>query len=170
MREAREETGYQCNLFPVTMPTRAPPATETGHTPDIPRVFQAITEPFMITVRECSGSRNVKFISWYITAIDEHHSGRAGAGEERFHAELFGYREVLEKLTFQLDRDIVRSALDIISTTLVEAGNRARLNNQAESLLLLACAGDSRLLENESFLCYGSTQSALVKSSDQDIK
>ena len=179
VREAREETGYQCSLLPVIMTTRAPPATETGHTPDVPRVFQAITEPFMITVREGSESRNVKFISWYIAAIDENQSWQTGTGEEGFDADLFSYGEALEKLTFQLDRDIVQRALDIISNTFAEADKSSttlQLGREPSSLMKriqsMACAGELKLVEEESFPWYGeelevSIQSALLTSSNR---
>ena len=74
----------------------------------------------MITVRELSGSRNVKFfrgISLQLMRIKVAELGLARRGSM---PKLFGYGEALEKLTFQLDRDIVQRALDVISNTFLK--------------------------------------------------
>lgn len=36
---------------------------------------------------------------------------------EKFTAEFFSYTDVLEKLTFQTDRDMVRRAIEIVADT-----------------------------------------------------
>ena len=45
LREATEETGYQCRLLPLIMATRLTPEIETEHTPDMPRTFTDVCEP-----------------------------------------------------------------------------------------------------------------------------
>lgn len=60
VRETREDTGYQCQIYPVTMSTRA--KTEIGHDiPDEAREFPDLTESFMLTIRETAES-HVKLI------------------------------------------------------------------------------------------------------------
>ena len=114
VREAREETGFRCRLLPVTMPTRAPPAVESGPTPDIARVYEGVGEPIVVTIRELDGGRSVKVISWYVAAIEEQDGVEVGVGEKQFEVGFFDYEEGLKKLTFQGDRDIVRRAIDIV--------------------------------------------------------
>ncbi|MCJ1437822.1 hypothetical protein MMC27_007209 [Xylographa pallens] len=114
VREAREETGFRCSLLPVTMPTRAPPAVEIGLTPDAARVCEGVNEPIAVTIREVDGGRGVKIISWYVAAFEERDGAEGGEGEEHFEVGFFDYEEVVKRLTFQGDRDIVQRAIDIV--------------------------------------------------------
>lgn len=111
LREMREEIGYSCNLLPLTMTTRAPPAVETGDTPEEARAHENVVEPFMLTCRHLNDGREVKLIWWYIAAIDE--SAETGKGEEQFDAQLFGFEEAVDMLTFETDREVVRRAIEI---------------------------------------------------------
>ncbi|KAK0993611.1 hypothetical protein LTR91_007966 [Friedmanniomyces endolithicus] len=111
IREAAEETGFQCRLLPLTMTTRAPPAKETANCRDKPRVHHGVCEPFKVTCRPLSGVANLKIIWWYIGAIDEEVS--PGAGETQFEVRLFGFEEVEGQLTFSTDWDVVRKAIQI---------------------------------------------------------
>lgn len=118
LREAYEETGFLCDLLPLTMTTRAPPAVEEpGHRyPDEPRTHESVTEPFMVTCRQLEGDNNLKIIWWYIAAIrqsNEDNKIRKGPGEGNFRAALFPFDEALSKLTYKLDQDIVRKAVQI---------------------------------------------------------
>lgn len=114
MRESTEETGYKCHLLPVTMLSRVTPEVETEQTPDTPRLYENISEPFSYTIRTLRGGRT-KFISWYIAAIDENES--VGVGEKRFDATLFGYEEAVEKLTFEDDKKVLEQAIGIVEST-----------------------------------------------------
>jgi len=115
LREIKEETGYSCHLLPLTMKTRAPPATETGDYPDEPRVHENVCEPFMLTCRHLHRNNGIKLIWWYIAAIDE--SAEVGPGEEQFITRLAGFEEALSMLTFENDRGIVRKAMGIFDET-----------------------------------------------------
>ncbi len=111
LREVAEETGYQCRLLPLTMTTRAPPATEAANCPDKPRVHLGVCEPFMVTCRPLGGVNNLKIIWWYIAAIYEDES--PGAGEKQFEVRFFDFEEAERQLTFAADRDVVRKAIQI---------------------------------------------------------
>jgi len=117
LREIAEETGYRCRLLPLTMSTRAPPALEIGHYPDEPRTHDNACEPFTVTCRQLEGEKNLKIIWWYIAAIDEGHEFRDG--EEQFSAELVSFEEAVSRLTFEVDRDIVRKAIEILNATAI---------------------------------------------------
>ncbi|KOS20768.1 hypothetical protein ESCO_004370 [Escovopsis weberi] len=78
LREMREETGYRCRLYPVTMPTRAPSAAEAGDVPDKARTYPDLTEPFMLSTWEVGGKSQVKLIWWYIAEHHALHSNSCG--------------------------------------------------------------------------------------------
>lgn len=111
LREMQEETGFTCHLLPLTMTTRAPPAMEVGDTPDEPCVHHEATEPFMLTCRQLKDGKDVKLIWWYIAAIDE--TAEVEGGETQFRAQLVGFDEAADLLTFEQDREIVRNAIAI---------------------------------------------------------
>lgn len=118
LREVREETGYPCRALPVTMSTRAPPQVETEQSPDSPRTYPNLTEPFTLQIRQLSGERNIKLIWWYIAAINEDEPfSKDRPGEDEFQVALFSYEEALQKLTFQLDREILQKAIDVFEAT-----------------------------------------------------
>ena len=98
------------------METRAPPAIETeeGGSPDIVRMEERGTEPFMLTMREI-GTQGVKVIWWYVAAVEE--AQVVGKGEAKFQPALFGYDEAVERLAFQLDREIVQKAILLVEDT-----------------------------------------------------
>ena len=102
----------------VTMPTRAPPAIKVEQSPDIARIYDGITEPFTVTIRQLDGGSQVKIICWYIGAVEEEMKGESVAPEEKFRIGWFGWEEALEKPTYSLDRDVVRTAIGIVATTI----------------------------------------------------
>jgi 8-oxo-dGTP pyrophosphatase MutT (NUDIX family) len=114
LREVREETGFTCNLMPLTMTTRAPPAVEVGQCADEPRVHREAMEPFMLTVRQMEG-KGVKVIWWYVAGIDE--CVEVERGEAQFRARLVGFREALELLTFEQDREVLREAIAVLGVS-----------------------------------------------------
>ena len=117
IREIKEETGISCRLLKVNMITRAPPAVEKMEFPDQARHFDGIVEPFAFQYRRLSEG-NVKVIWWYIAAVNEDRAVDMELQEsDNFMVEFFDYTEVLEKLTYQLDRDMVKKALDIVINT-----------------------------------------------------
>lgn len=111
LREVREETGYECRLIPIRMSSRAPPDNE-NHA-DVPRVYENSTEPFYLQVRHLSKTKtNVKLIWWYVAGVDEDKEvHERHLVEHKFEVKFYSFEEVLQKLTFQNDRDIVAKAI-----------------------------------------------------------
>ena len=118
LREVYEETGLRCRLLPVTMPTRAPLAIEVSQSPDVSSTYDRITEPFTVTIRQLEGGSQVKIIYWYIGYIDDEVEGDNVAPEDQFRIGWFGWEEALQKLTYSLDRDLVRTAIEIVVATM----------------------------------------------------
>ncbi|KAI0701644.1 hypothetical protein C8Q76DRAFT_756369 [Earliella scabrosa] len=128
-REVFEETGYPCRLHLVPrLPTCAPtphPA-EAGFQPHEARIAENSTEPFMITFRPI-GVDKIKLIFWYIGAVDIPYDSKADATEvtqpgshqlaEGFgQVKLFDIPEAYEKIAFEGDRELVRTAVDILTS------------------------------------------------------
>ena len=57
----------------------------------------------------------MKMIWWYAAAVDE--NAAVGEGEAEFESELFGLEEVVSKLTFLSDREVVVKAVEIFEAT-----------------------------------------------------
>ena len=99
------------------MSTRAPPAVETEQLGDEAHFYTGICEPFTLQLRRL-GEGDVKLIWWYIAAVNEDQPLNEVAQEgQKFAVEFYSYTDVLEKLTFQMDRDMVRRAIDIVTNT-----------------------------------------------------
>lgn len=113
LREAKEETGYACHLYPVTMATRTPPMDEKGHLEDCPRVYHHITEPFFLTIRTVKQS-SVKVIFWYLAEVDKDTTVDPPRGEVEFDVKFFSLEEAKGKLTFEDDRKILEKALHLL--------------------------------------------------------
>lgn len=113
LREVKEETGFSCRMLPLTMRTRAPPATETSAYPDEPRTHEEACEPFMLTCRHLHED-NIKLIWWYIAALNE--DIEMEQSEMQFKPCLMSFDDALSTLTFELDHEIVRKAIDIFDT------------------------------------------------------
>ena len=117
MRELMEETGYSCRLLHLDMSTRAPPAMEIEQLSDEARFYTGICEPFTLQLRRL-GEGDVKLIWWYIAAVNEDEPYNEDLQEgEKFTVEFYSYTQVLERLTFQMDRDMVSRAIDIVTNT-----------------------------------------------------
>ena len=133
LREVKEETGYACRLLPVTMQTRCPPADDDDpNVPDLPREESRITEPFMLMVRDTTAAtasksdlfgeeESVKLIWWYVAVyegnIDQTSQGLSPKGEDWYSVEWFSYRDAVERLSFETDREVVRRAIEIVEAT-----------------------------------------------------
>lgn len=99
------------------MATRAPPAIETEQLGDKARVYTGICEPFTLQIRRL-GEGDVKIIWWYVAVIDEEKAMDTEVQEkEKYGVEFHSYEEVLGKLTFQMDRDMVAKAIEIVTET-----------------------------------------------------
>ncbi|KAL8644384.1 MAG: hypothetical protein Q9210_007283 [Variospora velana] len=117
VREVMEESGFPCRLLHLNMFTRAPPAIEEEQLGDKARFYTGICEPFNLQIRRL-GQGDVKLIRWYIAAINEDKPFRKDLQEkERFAVEFYSFTDALEKLTFQMGRDMVERAINIVSTT-----------------------------------------------------
>lgn len=118
LREITEETGFACRLLPVNMHTRAPPAIETEQLDDRARFYTKICEPFTLQVRHL-GKDQVKLIWWFVVAVDEEVLPKETM-EEKCAVEFYSYTDVLNKLTFQMDRDMVKKAIELLENTYLE--------------------------------------------------
>ena len=117
IRELAEESGFSCRLLHLNMSTRAPPAVETEQLGDEARFYTGICEPFTLQLRHL-GEGDVKLIWWYIAAVNEDQPFMEDLQEgQKFAVQFYSYTEVLKKLTFQMDRDMVRRAIDIVTNT-----------------------------------------------------
>ncbi|KAI0330690.1 hypothetical protein GY45DRAFT_1323452 [Cubamyces sp. BRFM 1775] len=131
VREVFEETGYRCHLHPIPrLPTRAPVSAALSgiaFQPDIVRIAENSTEPFAITIRP-TGFGQVKLIFWYIGCVDslqsDHGDASAAVTPERgthMDAEGFGdtglfkIEDALKRLTYEGDRELVRTAVAILT-------------------------------------------------------
>lgn len=107
-----------CRLAPPPAPQVE---TETEHysPDDSPRTYPDLIEPFTLQIRQLSEEqRNIKLIWWYIAAINEDEPfSEDRPGEEKFQVELFSYEEALRKLTFQVDREVLQRAIDMVEAT-----------------------------------------------------
>jgi len=115
LREATEETGVPCRLLPVRSKTRAPPAFEPYggvNSPNVVRVEECSTEPFMVTVRQFnSHGQQMKLIWWYVAEVDK--MGTFELPEAQFHVELFTFDQAIQMLTYQSDREVVERAIKL---------------------------------------------------------
>ena len=117
IRELAEESGFSCRLLHLNMSTRAPPAVEPEQLGDEARFYTGICEPFTLQLRHL-GESDVKLIWWYIAAVNEDQPFKEDIQEgQKFTVQFYSYTEVLKKLTFQMDRDMVRRAIDIVTDT-----------------------------------------------------
>jgi 8-oxo-dGTP pyrophosphatase MutT (NUDIX family) len=117
LREVIEETGYSCRILPVKMVTRNPPAVETEPVPDEARLHIDASEPFALQFRRLAEG-NVKLIWWYIAAVKEEEAFKADIQEKhKFGVEFNNYADAVQKLTFQMDREMVQKAIDIVEGT-----------------------------------------------------
>lgn len=98
------------------MTTRNPPAVEVGPVPDEPRVHDGAREPFALQLRSL-GEGEVKIIWWYVAAVNEEEEVSADTQEvDTFGVKFYSYNDVLEKLTFEMDRDVVSKAINIVES------------------------------------------------------
>lgn len=117
-RETTEETGMPCRLFPVNLLSRLCPAVETGHVPDEPRLFEDACEPIALQTRRI-GEGGIKLVWWYVAAVNEDEP--AGQHEkDRYSVEFHSYNTVLERLTFRDDRELVKKAIELVTSSVGE--------------------------------------------------
>lgn len=118
LREVEEETGLECRLLPVDMSTRATSATDSAQILDETRPGSALCESFMVTLRRLNDGRgDLKIIWWYIAAVKKDSDQGQNDGEAMYEPRMFSFSDALDKLTFELDRDVVRRAISLYSAT-----------------------------------------------------
>lgn len=117
VREVTEETGFPCQLLEVLVVTRAPPLVEeNADTPDAPRAYHGSTEPFMMSTRVL-GHKNMKLIWWFVAAIKEGEDDKLSEPEEKYERVMLGYDEAVNRLTFEADREVARTAMQILAAS-----------------------------------------------------
>jgi 8-oxo-dGTP pyrophosphatase MutT (NUDIX family) len=115
-REVSEETGFACRLLPVTMYTRAPPAVETQELDDRTRFYTDVCKPFTLQIRRV-GEGHVKLIWWFVAAVNEDVPQKDTLEGGRYSVEFCSYEAVLDRVTFQMDRDMVKRAIEFVENT-----------------------------------------------------
>lgn len=116
VREVTEETGCPCRLLPLNMHTHAPPAMETEQLDDQARFYAGICEPFTLQVRHL-GESQIKLIWWFVVAVDEEIPPREALEKDTYVMEFYSYTDVLDRLTFQMDRNMVKNAIELVENT-----------------------------------------------------
>lgn len=116
LREVSEETGFSCRLLPLDMHTRAPPAVETELSEDRARFQSGVCEPFTLQVRHI-GEGQIKLVWWFVAAVDEETPPREVSREGGYAVEFCGYADARDKLTFQMDREMVGKAIELAEST-----------------------------------------------------
>ena len=114
LRETYEETGYRCMLWPQRIPTRAP-------APGVDNVYRTqivddLVEPIGVTIRHLS--KGVKVIFWFIAKVEDGVDKVNGTqmATENFDSTFVDAEEAADRLTFESDREIVRRALEVVTT------------------------------------------------------
>ncbi|KAH5069977.1 hypothetical protein HBI73_192010 [Parastagonospora nodorum] len=118
LREVREEIGCRCTLVPIRMATRQTAADDPVDVPDVPRVWDALWEPFMWQVRELGEGKGVKILWWFVAVVDGDGKGEGGGGEEGVESEWVEVGEACGMLGFESDREVVRGAVRVLVDTL----------------------------------------------------
>lgn len=116
IRETTEETGVPCYLLPVDLVSRVCPTTETEDVPDEPRLFKSSREPIAMQQRQI-GYGEIKLIWWFVAAVNEKEALRQHE-KHKFEVEFHSYDEVLQKLTFEDDRELVKQAIHLVNDTM----------------------------------------------------
>ncbi|KAJ3540970.1 hypothetical protein NMY22_g4082 [Coprinellus aureogranulatus] len=120
VRETFEETGYPCELYPVTLQTRAP-APGVHLSPYAVIEAKESMEPFYMTVRTLKDG-SVKTIWWYLTWLKsnsaERVEGVAMANEEGYVSEFMDVPVAVEIYKGTKFEEIVVKAVELVTNTL----------------------------------------------------
>lgn len=114
LRETFEETGFQCELWPQKMPTRAPePGVNNRFST---QVVDGLTEPIGVTIRDLSRG-GIKLIFWYVAKVKDGVEKVYGTQmeNESYESIFVDAMVAAEKLTFENDRDIIRQAIALVT-------------------------------------------------------
>ena len=117
VRETFEETGYECELWPQRMLTRA--LVPGQNIQDVVQEGDGLVEPIAVTVRDYGEGKGkgTKIIWWYITKVK-------GDGTLQVEGTLLDYEtfesvwvdvgNAAERLTLEKEREVVKQALEIV--------------------------------------------------------
>jgi 8-oxo-dGTP pyrophosphatase MutT (NUDIX family) len=117
LREVKEETGYSCRILSVNLYSRSPPPAEVHSVADQEFLHHDACEPFALQIRHLAEG-NVKLIWWYIATVNEEENVEADAQDQnRFEVVFCNYTDAVQRLTFVMDQEMVKKALDIVKKT-----------------------------------------------------
>lgn len=117
IREVMEETGFRCQLLPVTMSTRATPTDAHADILDKAVVCEKLTEPFMCHIRTLRHRKGTKIIWWYIAVLEEDGDQPKLPGEVKWCPKFMPWHDAVNTLTFQNDRQLLQKALEVLKMT-----------------------------------------------------
>ena len=122
VRETFEETGYRCKLLPLDLVTRAPAAG--AQTTDAAMEVHGSEEPFMVTLRRTQEG-GVQLLSWFATVCSEGAEKGVRSGMqtevEDYESAFFEAQEAVRVATFQVDRDVITRAVELMRGTYTSA-------------------------------------------------
>jgi len=124
VREAFEETGCECELWPCEMGTRATDPLVTGRVSDVVRSAKC-AEPLALQMRQTRHGHQ-KIIFWFIGKMKEGCTPQPLEAHEHYEVGFFGYDEAIAQLRWDHDREIVRKAVHIVRAQ----PQQPRLNGQ----------------------------------------
>ncbi|EDR15318.1 uncharacterized protein LACBIDRAFT_243804 [Laccaria bicolor S238N-H82] len=116
VRETFEETGYECELWPQRMLTRALVPGQNIH--DVVQEGDGLVEPIAVTVRDYGEGtgKGTKIIWWYITKVIDDGMQVEGTllDYETFESVWVDAGSAAERLTLEKEREVVQQALEIV--------------------------------------------------------
>jgi 8-oxo-dGTP pyrophosphatase MutT (NUDIX family) len=123
VRETFEETGYPCELLPLDLITRAPAAG--AQTEDAAVTVGGSGEPFMVTLRRTKDG-GIQILSWFATVCTAGADKVVGSVPDRGGGLRKRVDEALRVATFQVDRDVIARAVELVRATHPEASDIER--------------------------------------------
>ena len=125
VRETFEETEYPCELLPLDLITRAPAADV--QTADAAVAVSGSEEPFMVTLHRTKEG-GVQILSWFATVCTagaDKVVGVAGLQTEveDYESAFFEADEAMGVAMFQVDRDVIVRAVELVRATYPEASD-----------------------------------------------
>jgi 8-oxo-dGTP pyrophosphatase MutT (NUDIX family) len=117
--ETFEETGYPCELLPLDLVTRAPAAG--AQTADTAMAAGGSEEPSMVTLRRTKED-GIQILSWFATVCTAGADKVVGAQGlqtevEDYESAFFEVDEAMRVATFQVDRDVIGRAVELVRGT-----------------------------------------------------
>lgn len=147
IRETYEETGYQCELLPIDMFTRAPPPGASMA--DRPYLSRGCTEPFSVSYRNMSSTKNnTKFVWWFISRIIPNTQKQSDTQmpDENYDSVFWpvdvdvsdesALNAAVSRLTYKPDQEVVKVAINLVHQTYPHwfTGNSVRTLEAAANL------------------------------------